>query len=732
MKRLLEQIGLTYLSVLAVVFYFGSNLAVCLTILSAVAFLIFISVKRFRKTIYMPAVALTIIIACVINLSYTEIVYDKTVDRYSEKSGVVTAKLLDEPQKMNGYYVYKFNAEQLFGEQCDFDFIGYYDELFYMEPFDSITIETQFSTTDNKSNITKGYYLQADFGYDTAQYSVHHNSDKPFYYHAIKWRQNIREAINSTLSKDAASLCNALLIGDKNALSETYREDFRRSGVSHLIVVSGLHFSILASFFFWISRKLRRFRLFILVPTFFLMIVYMNITGNSASVLRSGIMMLIYGFGILISRDPYSGNSLGLAAIIVLFIFGPYSAGDISLILSFVSTYSIIILAPKLYENFSKRIKFNYDKKRNKFRRLMMNVTKSALSLICMNISAFVVSLPLSIIFFGSVSTVSVITSFILHMPIQILLLTSVLVSIIYYLPVVSFLTPVLAFIIECFSSFTLSVVSTFSSLNISYLYVNNNYVYLWLGFTVILCFIAWLSYSKYRVRILMLSSILIFLFGYLSSSAINSDIATLNVYDVKNGTAVVYDSYELNAVLDFDCSTSYRNKVINKLEHYVDSVDYCSSVSGKIRSTRCAYSLAESFAIDNILLYDNKSEILLPDSVDNVLTPTDVYTVKLSDKCNVEYRLINEEYITCFDTGYQTVLILPRYFDASNIPENLRTADIIIVSSAIANYELLSCDTLIISTSSDYADYIMSTMHSISNRVLLTKDSDIKILMEV
>ena len=88
--------------------------------------------------------------------------------------------------------------------------------------------------------------------------------------------------------------------------------------------------------------------------------------------------------------------------------------------------------------------------------------------------------------------------------------------------------------------------------------------------------------------------------------------------------------------------------------------------------------------------------------------------------------------YVTFFNSGTNTVLILPDAFDAALLPQKLLKPDILIVSSGIRNFQRLSCDTLVISVGEQYADNIMDYMYSISNRVLLTKDSDIKLQLEV
>ena len=112
MKRLLAQIGLTYLSVLAVVFYLSDIWTLIFGIIFLLVAIAFLTIKKYRKTIYLPVIANVAVIACVVNLSYTYFVYDDIVEKYSEYEGKISAVLIDEPYKYNGSYVYKFRCEK--------------------------------------------------------------------------------------------------------------------------------------------------------------------------------------------------------------------------------------------------------------------------------------------------------------------------------------------------------------------------------------------------------------------------------------------------------------------------------------------------------------------------------------------------------------------------------------------------------------------------------------------
>ena len=107
MKRLLAQIGLTYLSVLAVVFYLSDIWTLVLAVGFSVIAIVFLAIKKYRKTIFLPVMAIVALIACVVNLSYTAFVYDDIVEKYSEYDGEITAVLIEEPYKYKNSYIIK-------------------------------------------------------------------------------------------------------------------------------------------------------------------------------------------------------------------------------------------------------------------------------------------------------------------------------------------------------------------------------------------------------------------------------------------------------------------------------------------------------------------------------------------------------------------------------------------------------------------------------------------------
>ncbi len=737
MKRLFGLIGLTYLSVLAVVFYLSDVATVVLAFTLLVLLTAFVSFKKFRSKAYLSVIALTALVACVVNIGYTELVYNKTVDAYDGVCGEIVATLKEEPYKQYSTYVYRFNCESHNGEKCDFDFMVYHHDMFDIEPFDKAKLNATFMKSDSKGNISKGYFLTADFGYEYPDFERIVPERKPIYYHAIKLRQSIRETLRNSLSPDAFSLCSALLVGDKFVLSEDVYRQFREAGVSHLIVVSGMHFSALTWFFLFLARKYSGFRHIFLVFAVAFIVVYMAVTGFSPSVLRSAIMMLLCIIGFSIMRDTYPLNSLSFAALCVV-LFDPYIAGDVGLILSFATTFSIIKLAPVIYDEFYIRIKILNKKlpKKRSFKNFctkwLRRGVRFVLSLFCVNLSAYLISFPLSIILFGSTSTVSVFSTFALSFPIQVLLYLAVIICVVGAVPFLSFIVSVFAFCAQLLSDFVLKTVSFFADLPFSYMYVTSDFMYLWIVFAVIL--FVWLcsSFSKRRLGVYALVLAFTLTVGCVSSVLVSRDVSSLHIYDVDDGTAILYESGETQAVLSFDCSNANMRDALDEMQHDVSDVDFSVSVGNSANCAKNITSLSKVFAIKDVLLYDTKRTITLSDNTENVIKPDGDYVYTLPDGEKVTLCFVEEKYITYFEYNGKSLLILPDDVDVLTVPARYRKAHTIVLGSCPENYSYLQCDTLVLSTDESTAFYLMKQMYNVSHRVLLTSQGKITLIEEV
>ncbi len=148
-----------------------------------------------------------------------------------------------------------------------------------------------------------------------------------------------------------AALLDALVLGNRKQLSQDIQDTFARSGASHILCISGLHFSIVATLFFFLFQRLlclftpllirglarKGAALMTLVP----LAGYALISGFSPATQRALIMVSALMISLVMERENITLNSLAAAAIVIL-IFQPAALLAVSFQLSFAAVFSIV------------------------------------------------------------------------------------------------------------------------------------------------------------------------------------------------------------------------------------------------------------------------------------------------------------------------------------------------------------------------------------------------------
>lgn len=147
------------------------------------------------------------------------------------------------------------------------------------------------------------------------------------------------------LDEEAGSILSALCFGDRTFLSAETTAAFRGSGLSHLLVVSGLHLSMVV---LAVRQLLRRTgaRLTCLL-TIVAAWLFAWLVGFSPSVVRAAVMCTLWLVGLLLFCRSDGLNALGLAAVLLL-TGSPYTLYNVGFQLSFAATLGVLLLAPRL------------------------------------------------------------------------------------------------------------------------------------------------------------------------------------------------------------------------------------------------------------------------------------------------------------------------------------------------------------------------------------------------
>lgn len=164
----------------------------------------------------------------------------------------------------------------------------------------------------------------------------------------VWWREKALDLVEKNFSKQTAPIAKALLVGYKQDLDPDSKRAFARSGLSHIMAVSGLHVGfIVAPFwiiipYFWTRKHGSVMGLLVLV---LLLICYAGITGFSPSVMRASVMAGFLSYGKLFHRVNDSIN-LTAAAAIVLLVIDPSQLFEIGFQLSFAAVLIILLILP--------------------------------------------------------------------------------------------------------------------------------------------------------------------------------------------------------------------------------------------------------------------------------------------------------------------------------------------------------------------------------------------------
>ena len=126
---------------------------------------------------------------------------------------------------------------------------------------------------------------------------------------------------------DAGSLIPGMVLGDTSLQSENFRSDMRRSGLTHLVAVSGANFAIVSAFILWCAQFLFRTMRFRIFATAIALVAFIALVRPSPSVLRAAAMAAVLLIAYATKRGADSLPALGFAIAAVV-IGDPWQGRD--------------------------------------------------------------------------------------------------------------------------------------------------------------------------------------------------------------------------------------------------------------------------------------------------------------------------------------------------------------------------------------------------------------------
>lgn len=167
-----------------------------------------------------------------------------------------------------------------------------------------------------------------------------------------EWNRSLCSRLRQGIGGEEGALAAALLLGNRDALSDGTSLHFQRAGISHLLALSGMHVSVLIGALELLLRKLRMPKQLraVLIPCAALF--YLGLTGCAVSTVRAVLMTCVLYIAFLSQENHDSFTSLCVALILILTVT-PYAVLDVSLWMSFAAASAIVLFVPAIQSYFA-------------------------------------------------------------------------------------------------------------------------------------------------------------------------------------------------------------------------------------------------------------------------------------------------------------------------------------------------------------------------------------------
>jgi len=158
-------------------------------------------------------------------------------------------------------------------------------------------------------------------------------------------RSGLRGA-STTLDPEPAGLLPALVVGDTAELSPRVVEEFRTSGLAHLLAVSGANLAILCGAVLLLLRAFRVGPRGCAAGAATALVGFVLLAGPEPSVLRAAVMGSVALLALVLGRERSALPALA-TSVVVLVLYDPSLGTDPGFALSVVATAALVLLAPR-------------------------------------------------------------------------------------------------------------------------------------------------------------------------------------------------------------------------------------------------------------------------------------------------------------------------------------------------------------------------------------------------
>lgn len=356
--------------------------------------------------------------------------------------------------------------------------------------------------------------------------------------------QILKQSISRFFPGESGGLLQGLLTGDRTLVSEDITSDFRRTGLSHVLAVSGLHVGFLVGVFCLLPGYKRR-RVLIAVPV---LILFALMTGGEPSVWRAVVMSVMMLLAPILGREGDMVTALSVALGILL-LQNPYAAESVGLQLSFAAVAGLAVFNSRLYDWMVRplRLPRQTTPQRRRINRLLRLLAGS----VSTSLSAMVFTLPLAAWYFETVSLVGVVANLLCIWVISLVFALGLVVCILgIFIPG---LAGVLAIPVRLGLNYVITVTGLLSGWKYSAVRLDNFYTQAWFFFLLFLILLILITKPERRKVLVSVASagVMLVFVTLLQMLSYTTPDFVVTALDVGQGSCTVFSAREHFVAVD-------------------------------------------------------------------------------------------------------------------------------------------------------------------------------------
>lgn len=298
--------------------------------------------------------------------------------------------------------------------------------------------------------------------------------EKNFFGIILKLKNKFQQNINELLPSPQSGLLSGLILGGTGGLSESVKNNFSQTGMTHIVAVSGYNVTIIAEYLILLGIFLGLWRnqaFWFAVAGIF---IFVFMVGFPSSAVRAGVMGTVLLWGIKNGRLGNSQNAIFFAATIMLLMNPLLLRWDVGFQLSFLATLGIVYFYPVMEKYLVEKHK-----------------AFGLSEILFLTISAQIFVIPIILFNFEKLSLISPLANLLVLPIIPITMLVGFLAALCqFFLPI---LAKILSWLVFILLKYEVEVVNFLAGLKFSSLEIKN---FSWVGIIIWYMILAFIIYK--------------------------------------------------------------------------------------------------------------------------------------------------------------------------------------------------------------------------------------------